>query len=128
MRMMRTCPIPSRPGSDFNPSLEQTHSSPASTCSPRTVAVQEQALTRHRDLEVRGFEKRLVKLAQDEAAARHTGNDKGANQLSSLSNAVHRQMRKLKENVGGRLARIQRRRRFPPSMSEIACLVVEVPP
>ena len=92
------------------------------------VAVQEQALTRHRDLKVRGFEERLVKLAQDKAAARHTGNDKRANQLSSLSNAVHGQMRKLKENVDGRLARIQRRRRFTPSMSEIACLVIEVQP
>ena len=37
-------------------------------------------------------------------------------------------MRKLKENVDGRLARIQRRRSFTPSMSEIACLIVEVQP
>ena len=77
---------------------------------------------------MRGFEERLVKLAQDEAAARDTDNDKRANQLSSLSNAVHGQMRKLEENVDGRLARIQRRRSFTPSMSEIACLVVEVQP
>ena len=92
------------------------------------IAVQEQALTRHRNLKTHGFEERLVKLGGDERSARIAGNERRALQLSYLANAVRGQMRKLKENVDGRLARIQRRRRFTPSMSDIACLVVEVQP
>lgn len=92
------------------------------------VSVQKQALVRHRDLKMRGINERLAKLAQDEELARRIGNDQRAGQLSSLTNAVHGQMRKLTENVDGRLARIERRRRFTPSMSEVACLVVEVQP
>ncbi len=92
------------------------------------VTVQKQALVRHRDLKMRGIDERLAKLAREEELARRIGNDQRAGQLSSLANAVRGQMRKLTENVEGRLARIERRRRFTPSMSEVACLVVEVQP
>ena len=92
------------------------------------IAVQERALTRHRDLKTRGFQERLMKLGEDEKNARASGNETRALQLSSLANAVRGQMRKLKENVDGRLARIQLRRKFAPSMSDIACLIVEVQP
>ena len=92
------------------------------------VAVQKNALTRHREIKATNLEQRLLEHRFQETLARDAGNAKRTQQLASIANATRGQLRKLNDNIDVRLGLLDQRRQFTPSFSDVTCMAVEVRP
>ena len=90
------------------------------------VAVQKDALVRHRDVKATNLEQRLLDYGLQEALARNSGNARRAHQIASIANATRGQLRKLDDNIDVRLGLLDQRRQFTPSFSDVTCMAVEV--
>ena len=92
------------------------------------AAIQERALTRHRDTKERQLRERCDKLRRDAEYARALGDARRSQQLGALALAREADIRKLSDSVDLRLNQIDERRKFVPEWSDVCCLLIEVTP